>query len=133
MAKKKTTAKAARRKTTLGGFFRALHRDPETMRKFSTDAKGRKAVIEQSNLAPAHKDLLKSGCVPDIIRALAGIPPGAEAGYTSVQCCDEITCGHVHCTAFSKAAAIPIGKKTTAKKTAAKKTTGRKSAAKKKP
>jgi hypothetical protein len=128
MAKKKTTAKAARRKTTLGGFFRALHRDPETMRKFSADAKGRKAVIEQSNLAPAHKDLLKSGCVPDIIRALAGIPAGLESGYTSVQCCDEITCGHVHCTAFSKAAAIPIGKKT-----AAKKSSGRKSAAKKKP
>jgi hypothetical protein len=117
MAKKAKPKSGSKGKATLAGFFRTLHKTPGMMEQFSSGAAGRKAVIEQSNLAPAHKQLLKEGCVPDIIAALAGVKVvSTYPDNTSVQCCEEITCGHRHCHAFSKAAAIPIGKKSTAKK-----------------
>lgn len=104
--------KSGSKKTTLGGFFRAMHKKPEVMEKFSSGPEGRAEVIDQSNLAPEHKKLLKAGCVPDIIQALAGVPPSVTAEFNMlvVQCCDEVKCGHPHCEAFSKVTAIPVDK-----------------------
>jgi hypothetical protein len=126
MAKKKSKAAAAKsgaKKMTLGGFFRTLHQKPQMMDEFSSGPAGRKSVIEKSNLAPEHKKLLKDGCVPDIIRALAGVPATAKVADTTmvVNCCDTLTCNHPHCAAFSKAADIYVAKKAAAKKPAAKK------------
>jgi hypothetical protein len=117
MAKKSKPKSGAKRKTSLAGFFRTLHKKPGMMEQFASGTEGRKAVIEGSDLAPEHKKLLKSGCVPDIIAALAGVAVvSTYPGNTSVECCEEIKCGHPHCEAFSKAAAIPIVKNKAAKK-----------------
>jgi hypothetical protein len=116
MAKKKSKANS---QTTLGKFFRDLHKKPEQLEKFSSGPAGRKEVIDQSNLKPEHKKLLKTGCVPDIIQALAGVPLSSTADYNTlvVQCCDDKPgCGHPHCEAFSKATAVTITPKTTKKK-----------------
>ena len=111
--------KGSKSKTTLGGFFRALHKNPAQAEKFSSGAAGRKEIIDQSNLASEHKKLLKDGCVPDIIQALAGVPLAATADFNVlvVQCCDSKPgCGHPHCEAFSRATAVTITPKTTKKK-----------------
>jgi hypothetical protein len=131
MAKKSKgkSGAATPKKTSLPEFFQGLDANPDKLEKFSSSQDGRKEVIEGSNLSDEHKDVLKKGCIPDIIRAFSGLPPAPEGtGATmAITCCDEMGCKHEHCNAFSQAAAVPVAKpipvaraKTTAKKGAAK-------------
>jgi hypothetical protein len=113
---KKSKGTGSGKKTSLPKFFRDLHKNPEKLEQFSAGPEQRAAIIDGSNLSDDHKDVLKKGCVPDIIRAFSGLPlissPVASA-WTTVDCCDEIGCKHPHCNAFAAAASIPVAKAAT--------------------
>jgi hypothetical protein len=117
-SRSKAKPAAPKRKQTLGGFFRSLHKNSTLMDQFSSGPEGRKQVIEASNLPPEHKALLKEGCTPKIIQVMAGIPTSA-LGIMVVNCCDMIGCGHEHCEAFNASSPAPGPIKAGAKKKAA--------------
>jgi hypothetical protein len=99
---KKTPRRNSKRPLTLAAFFRKLwtqHKD----REFSTNPKRRQEIVESSNLSPAHKRLLKRGCMKDIIAELAGVQL-TTANSTVIECADEVECGHPECEAFIAAA-----------------------------
>jgi hypothetical protein len=127
MAKKpKGKSASAKGNSTLPEFFQDLHKNSKKLEKFSASEKGRAAVIDASNLTDEHKRVLKSGCVPDIIRAFSGLPVTESfADSTAIGCCSDLKCNHPYCNAFGKAATIPVAKagaKKGTKKPAAKKT-----------
>jgi hypothetical protein len=117
-AKPKSTAKAKSGKQNpaaikvgtpdprLHAFLRDLHTKPKLLQKFNAGDKSRRKVIDDADLSDEHKDLIKKGCVPDILGAMVGAPPKpASAAFTlMIDCCDVMKCGHPECHALTGAA-----------------------------
>jgi hypothetical protein len=106
---KKPASKAAARsktagKSTLGGFYRKLWSKPDLMEKFSSSPAGRDAVIAQSNLTPAHQELVAKGCLRDVMQELAGAPASPSNTVNNVVSANGgVDCGHPECQAFMNA------------------------------
>jgi hypothetical protein len=108
MAKKKPAARGASgdgAKRRLHAFFRKLYSDPELMEKFGAGPSGRDAAMKGQNLTDEHQNLLRRGCVPEVIRALVGADASART-FTStiVEGHAAIACAHPECQAFARAA-----------------------------
>lgn len=129
-AKAKSTARTKSSKATkptkggppdprLHAFVRSLYEKPALLKKFNAGDKARQKVIDGANLSSAHKDLLKKGCVPDIIGAMAGAAPpmpNADAFNIMVNCCDVMKCDHPECHALTDATKARAPKAKTPKK-----------------
>ncbi len=113
---KKTAAKAVKSKPVgkrpaprerLAAFFRKLYKQPAMMGKFSSSAAGREQVLEKSDLTMEHRNLLSTGCLRDIIVALAGANCTME--NCTIQCDNDgegdhgHLCNHADCQAFRAA------------------------------
>ena len=97
-------------------FFRGLYQDRDRADRYN---KSRAELVDSSDLSDAHKDLIKSGCIPDVIHALVGAPSITADYMISVECQDSICCNHAHCRAFARAAKANAPKKAARKKPAA--------------
>lgn len=103
--KSKAPAKRAPPRERLASFFRKLYKQPALMEKFSGSAQGREQVLEKSDLTVEHRNVLATGCLRDIILALAGADctinctvnvgddDGGEQGHSQL-------CSHGDCQAF---------------------------------
>jgi len=92
-----------RRRLSLAAFFRALWRKPDLLERFSAGGEARKAVLQQFDLSPAHRQVLTDGCVRDVIQELVGVPRTAELNQTVISTAEEVGCGHPECRAFMSA------------------------------
>src|SRR5258708_1130499 len=101
-SKKKSPAKKAAAKIELRAFFRKLWSKPATLDQFSGRREGRDEVLGKFNLSPRHQDMLKRGCMREIIPELAGVT-ATPANSTVVNSMDMAECGHPECLAFTSA------------------------------
>ncbi|HEY6909240.1 MAG TPA: hypothetical protein VI356_07720 [Myxococcales bacterium] len=99
---KKSAGRKAARPLSLAAFFRKLWGQRKQMEQFSTDPIRRRQIVDGSNLSPAHKRLLRRGCMKDIMAELVGVKLSA-ANSTIIECADEVECGHPECEAFISA------------------------------
>src|SRR4051794_27343833 len=70
---RRTPQRKSTRRTPLAGFMKKLWTDGKLMDRFTGGMASREKVIEGSNLSPHHKNLVRRGCVNDIMAELAGV------------------------------------------------------------
>jgi hypothetical protein len=110
-SKKKSNAKVKKPARKTGGskqvgmheFFKTIWKKRELLEQFGKGGEHREKVLEKFKMKTEHKEILKNGCVRDVIQELAGVRATSAAMNTVISSIEDVTCGHAECMAFSKA------------------------------